>query len=1538
LNRIWLAITLVFAVSLAGWAQDESDGSNSSIVRYIENSISSENRKIRLFGIDGLLASDARVEKITIADQEGVWLTINDAQIVWSRTALLRGRVEIERLAAASIDIPRAPLPEPNALPSPEAQGVSLPDLPVSVNIEALTVETLSLGEPLLGQPVEASLAGNLSLASGAAQAKFDMTRLDGAGGTINLIVGLSEDTRDVELLLKLSEPEDGLAANLLQIPGRPALDLDLSGSGKIEDLQVDLSLRADGRTLVEGATVLTSDPEGIGFSADVTGELDQLVAADFRSFFAGRSKVTAKGVVRDEGGLSLESAKIATGALELSGTLATTPDGMLRMADVTGRLGNGSGQTVLPVAGGQTSLKSADFSFDFGLTPDDRWSAELALDTLIAGDVTIGKSEFVIDGTATGLADPQTRRVETVLSGTLGAFSADDARVRRALGRQIEIALDTVWQPAQPFVINTAAITGNGVDISTKGEVENFVYNGEAKLRIDSLAPFSGFAGRTLSGGINTRLRGALAPLTGGFDLTLNGSSNNLRLDIDMLDRLTAGRTILSGQVIRDENGIATKNFVLENPQAKITSNGNISSAEADFQLDAALTEINVLRDDLRGAAQFSALAKGASNDINLNAILTLPEGELMAREVTALRANFDGALTDGELGGNIRGSGNISGEPINLFAFLEVTPESQAIQSMRATVGPSVVQGDIALDPIDQDFTGSLSVNSTDISAIAALLLQEASGAVFANLSFEPRAELGQQVEVDATLRNFKNNGVSLGQGKVNAVVYNALDVPAMIGNFALSDVNGFGVSARTATGRATLDDNITKFDIVTRLDTQTDIDISGDLEQTEDGFRLGLSRFTFANPSASLGLQRPASALISGSDLKAVEFALQAGTGTLIIAGAATDVLDLKLSANALPLSIANIIRPDLEADGALNGSIEIFGSRDNPELVFDLNGSGLTTTGLKQSDFPSIDLTTFGKMEDGITRLNAQISGPNDLTSTLKGDYTLSDGALNFEGDLQKFPLVVIDPLTGGLGLRGAIDGTFRILGTQFDPRVQFNLGGSGLTAKVLRDNAIPTLNISAEGSFYNNQIVLPDVRMTGGGGADFVANGRIPLWEDGLTLFGGGKIPLSVANVALAQSGVRAQGLVDVNLNASGSLREINTSGTLSLSGGAVVIPRANLRLEDIGLNGTFANDRFTINSASARNSQGGQISASGSINLNPNAGIPADITVAMRNMRYTDGRILTGSFGADLTFTGPTLRRPTLAGQIDVEEVEIGIPQAGTPRSDAYQLDVQHVNATPEIQATLARTQGTGSTTITSDAQGSDIAFDIAASAPGRVFVRGRGIDAEVGGDIRILGTARDPNPIGQLTLRRGRIQVLSQRITITSGAIVFDGELIPDVDVRARTVTEGIEATVALEGKVNKPEITFSSVPDLPDDEILARVAFGRSLSTLSPLQIAQVASAAAELSGRSSLSFFSTVRQATGLDDLDFETTEDGATRVRAGKYLQENVYTTVEADNIGNSKATINLDINSWLKARGSVDNQGNTSLGLFYEKDY
>jgi translocation and assembly module TamB len=216
--------------------------------------------------------------------------------------------------------------------------------------------------------------------------------------------------------------------------------------------------------------------------------------------------------------------------------------------------------------------------------------------------------------------------------------------------------------------------------------------------------------------------------------------------------------------------------------------------------------------------------------------------------------------------------------------------------------------------------------------------------------------------------------------------------------------------------------------------------------------------------------------------------------------------------------------------------------------------------------------------------------------------------------------------------------------------------------------------------------------------------------------------------------------------------------------------------------------------------------------------------------------------------------------------------------------------------------------------------------------------VRGRGLDAELGGSVRLTGPVVNIQPVGAFELIRGRLSILGQRITFDEGTVTLVGDLDPFLNFVARSSGRDITVFITVSGRVSDLKVEFSSQPELPQDEVLARLIFNRGLNELSPFQIAQLAAAAAELAGGSDTSLVGNLRAATGLDDLDVVTDSEGNAALRAGRYITDNVYLGVEAGAKGTTKGTINLDITENLKARGGVGSDGDSSLGVFYERDY
>jgi autotransporter translocation and assembly factor TamB len=232
---------------------------------------------------------------------------------------------------------------------------------------------------------------------------------------------------------------------------------------------------------------------------------------------------------------------------------------------------------------------------------------------------------------------------------------------------------------------------------------------------------------------------------------------------------------------------------------------------------------------------------------------------------------------------------------------------------------------------------------------------------------------------------------------------------------------------------------------------------------------------------------------------------------------------------------------------------------------------------------------------------------------------------------------------------------------------------------------------------------------------------------------------------------------------------------------------------------------------------------------------------------------------------------------------------------------------------------------------------GGGFGLDILLDAPNQVFVRGRGLDAELGGQLRLTGSTSNLIPIGQFSLLRGRLSILGQRFELTEGQATLQGDFNPFLRLVATTESRtGTQIRVVLEGPLASPEVTFESTPALPQDEVLAQLLFGVDIQSITPFQAIQLASAVAELAGGGG-GLVDDLRAGAGLADLDVTTTESGAVALRLGRYISDNVYTDVIVSP-QETEATINLDLTPDVTVRAGVSTEGGTSLGIFFERDY
>jgi len=253
--------------------------------------------------------------------------------------------------------------------------------------------------------------------------------------------------------------------------------------------------------------------------------------------------------------------------------------------------------------------------------------------------------------------------------------------------------------------------------------------------------------------------------------------------------------------------------------------------------------------------------------------------------------------------------------------------------------------------------------------------------------------------------------------------------------------------------------------------------------------------------------------------------------------------------------------------------------------------------------------------------------------------------------------------------------------------------------------------------------------------------------------------------------------------------------------------------------------------------------------------------------------------------------------------------------------------------------------------------------LDVDVRVTGRIFVRGQGVDADMGGGVHVGGTSTNPVITGEFEMNRGNYSLAGQTLDFTTGRVRFDGvgvrgRLDPTLDFLAQTVSGGVTANLAVGGYASAPKITLSSTPQLPQDEVIAHLLFQQSVKQLTPLQLASIAQAVASIGGvGGGFNPLGVVRRNLGLDRLAVGSVNAGVpgsqsqTTVEAGRYVMRNVYVGVKQNLSGGTQTQVQVDITRRLKAQATVATgtsaatvQGNSlqsnesSVGLSYQFEY
>lgn len=641
---------------------------------------------------------------------------------------------------------------------------------------------------------------------------------------------------------------------------------------------------------------------------------------------------------------------------------------------------------------------------------------------------------------------------------------------------------------------------------------------------------------------------------------------------------------------------------------------------------------------------------------------------------------------------------------------------------------------------------------------------------------------------------------------------------------------------------------------------------------------------------------------------------------GPITLEIEGGRTedriDIANLTFGAESLIAQVAGVIT-DLSGTPAFDGSVtanapdlSVFSTLAGRSLGGRLN---ITAEGGANADLTQARLTASAEGQDiatGITEIDRLLRGPASLDIDASRDGTRFDIS-EFSTTASGFNATT----TGQLGSDGeTLQVTARL--NDVSPFVPGFSGALAVDGSVGRTGETLTLDIDADGP----------------GGARAAIAGTLAQDATNANLTIDGTAPLALANRFIAPRSLAGVSSFALRLNGPPALDSL--SGRVLLSNARLATPTLPTSLEQISGTIDLAGARATL-TLDSRVESGGRLSLTGPVGLTaPNS---AALRIGLSEVRVTDPRLFETVANGSIAIDGPFAGGAAITGAINLGETNIQIPSSGLGGAGAIP-EITHINEPPPVRGTRRKAGLLDRNGENGSRSGPVYPLDIRISAPNRIFLRGRGLDSEFGGGLRVTGTTADIVPIGAFELIRGRLDILGQRLALQQARITLQGGLIPVLDIRATTQAEDTEIGVIILGRADRPDIRFTSSPELPQEEVLARLIFGRGLEALSPIQAARLAIAVRTLAGQGGEGIVGNIRGTAGLADLDVTTNEDGNAAVRAGAYLGENIYSDVTVDSAGETQLNLNLDVSPSLTVRGGVTNDGSSSLGVFFERDY
>jgi translocation and assembly module TamB len=1050
------------------------------IAQQISRALSDAETSVKLTGLRGLLPFDLRLEQLSLADAQGVWLAVDDLRMSASPRALLRGRLEIDELSAGRVTLHRLPA-EDDA-----GDGGLVPELPSSlppVNIRSLAVDQLAVGAAVLGEDAVFGLSGRVRTgeAGRVVIATLDLHRQDEDTARASLQARLGMADRTLALRLQATET-GGLLASLTGRAEAGAFTLELAGDGPLDDWEGDLRAEAAGLARAEARIGLALTERT---RVRVEGMLEPA---------RGILAAPADALVGERLQLALSAVQSGPRRLDIEELRATTA-----LAALTG-----SGRLDLEVErlAAQASLQVADLAA-FGSVAGAPLAGRLELSAAVEGPVLQpeGRVQIALSDLAAGAVGAQNVRTKLDLA-MLEPLDQPGARTRvvaegDAQGLRLPPGIplppqDVVWQAelsapvdrAGTVALDRLAVSADHLRLAAQGTLDGSTLGGEAQitLALDTLRPFAEAYGSPLAGAAE-------------FDasLELGAGAELIGIDLYCGTRGLTGLPEAIGALVGPAPTLEAKAIVVPDDAVELT---HLRLKGSDVTLDGRL-ELDLPEQTLDGALSLDLpdlaglspllgieIDGPLTADVRLRGAVARPAIELAAQSrglrvagehIDALAFSAKGEGTPEAAAGTLRLAGSARAVQAELASGFELRSRSLRLSELALSAPRTRLAGSLAIDLDRRLVEGELAGRIEELGALAGLVPGRLAGA----LDLEARASAENDSQ-SVTLA-LKGNDVGgdfgrLGRLDMQATVSDVMRAPRLAADLALNDFAQGAVRLSEGTLRAQGTARALSVTVAAAGETHVPYDLDGRLEVAlEAPIQVRIEALEGRIAEQPLSLARPATLTLADGTIALDDLSLRLADARLT-AGLALSPQQVRGEANLERLPLALLARfgaPDL--GGRLDGRLSLRGAADNPTGSVRLEATEVALAAPPFEDVPPATLSLTGTLEARRLRLDLsgagvterplrangelplvvdlaagafEVPGAGRLAGSLEAELALAhlEDILALDDQRLEGPLMA-DLTLGGTVAEPALQGTVRVEGALYE---------NGTTGTVLRD--------------------------------------------------------------------------------------------------------------------------------------------------------------------------------------------------------------------------------------------------------------------------------------------------------------------------------------------------------------------------------------------------------------------------------------------------------------------------------------------------